>query len=856
MTTLSLSAVFRSKRKILITVAVCMVVLLSSFAPVQAPTVGVWRLLNPVENTATPTAIMRGVFMLNGGTSGKGSGDGFAVGDSGLIYHWDGFSWTQAGSGTNCPLNSVNFGGPLNPLTSITRTSGWAVGGSAGCAAAGAVSFFYDGVSWTSYPVPGGAGGTMMGVFLVQSGSTGQPISAWAVGDNGANGAFWLWNGVPGGGGGFWGAPIITLDTTRVNSVYMTQCTSSPCAATDGWAVGNTAVNNIFHWTGAAWIGVQDAGVNLNGVAMSSTTRGWAVGTACTILQYTGALWNPFGPLPCSDATTVLNSIVLSSSSEGWAAGAAAGGAGRAVILHGTSLDSAPAWTEIPVNQVATSLGLNSITFAPNGGNLWAVGFAGVAAFCLSNCGSVFGSIWSTTTSPRSVNLNSVFMTGDNDGWAVGDPESGAPTVLRWNGFSWTRGSVATPLNLPLYGVYLSGGSNGWAVGGTVATLATFHFDGNTWTQITPPLPGTYIMRAVYMVSDSNSWAVGSNVGGPGPGAIWHSTSSGGPFTGPVAAPAADLYSVFFDPSSGGIVGYAAGGNGVAPGPTIVKTTDGGVTWPTVWTSGAGLPAGLPATTILRSLFFQDSTHGWAAGGDPTGFNQATILYWNGATWSGPVPIVSANNVEIFGIFVVGGPPANDGWAVGQDRSTSLPVLLHYDTGVGAWVQTPPLIAIPAPNTGAIFSLYMRSSTNGLAVGQTSDGAGTLSFSFHLDPPDGSPPPGTTVTTPVTTTLTTSITSSTSSLTTSTSTSSTSSEATSSTMQTSSTSSSETSSSVSSSTSESSSQVSTITVTPPSTSSTTTPLVMPAVPGFPIESIVAGIIFGLTTLAIVRRRRR
>jgi hypothetical protein len=40
-----------------------------------------------------------------------------------------------------------------------------------------------------------------------------------------------------------------------------------------------------------------------------------------------------------------------------------------------------------------------------------------------------------------------------------------------------------------------------------------------------------------------------------------------------------------------------------------------------------------------------------------------------------------------------------------------------------------------------------------------------------------------------------------------------------------------------------------------SSSSTTTPLVMPAVPGFPIESIIAGVALGLATLAVMRRRR-
>jgi len=831
-----------SRGRWLAAIAVCAVVLVSSLIPVSAPVAGVWRLLNPVENTTTPTASLRGVFMLNGGTSGKGSGDGFAVGDSGLIYHWDGFSWTQSGSGTGCRLNSANFGGPLNPLTSITRTSGWAVGGAPGCA--GASSLFYDGISWNSYAVPGGVGGAMLGVFLVQSGSVGDPIVAWGVGNNGANGVFWLWNGVP-GSGGFWSAAATTLDTTSVNSVYMTHCSGSPCTADDGWAVGNVGIggtpNNIFHWTGGAWVGVQNvAVVNLNGVAMSSTSRGWAVGSSCSILQYAGALWNPYaGPPACADPTTLLTSIVLKSSSEGWAVGADAAGAGVGVVLHGTSLDSAPVWTEIPASQVATSLRLNSITFAPSGGNLWTVGSAGVAAFCLSNCGSTSGSIWSTTTSPRSVNLNSVFMTGGNDGWAVGDVESGFPTILKWNGFSWTRGSITGPA-LPLFGVYLSSDSNGWAVGGTAAQLATFHFDGNTWTQTATPLAGSYIMRAVYMVSDSNGWVVGSSTPGPGPtGAIWHSTSSSGPFTGPVAAPPADLYAVFFDPGSGGMVGYAAGGNGGVAPATIVETTDGGVTWATVWTPGSGLPAGVPAGTIIRSLYFQDSTHGWAAG------TNGVILYWNGASWSGPVPVLSANTVDLYGIFVMGGPPANDGWTVGTDTVTNLPVLLHYDTGLSAWVETPLSPAIPAGNAGTLFSLYMRSSTNGLAVGTTA-GGGTLSYALHLDPPGAEPPTTTTVVT-----TSTSIVSSTSFATSSATTSSTS--ASSSEISTSSTTSTSTATQLSTSTSTS---LSTVTVTASSSTSMTTPLVVPAVPGFPWESIGAGIIVGLSVLVALRRRRR
>jgi hypothetical protein len=39
------------------------------------------------------------------------------------------------------------------------------------------------------------------------------------------------------------------------------------------------------------------------------------------------------------------------------------------------------------------------------------------------------------------------------------------------------------------------------------------------------------------------------------------------------------------------------------------------------------------------------------------------------------------------------------------------------------------------------------------------------------------------------------------------------------------------------------------------TSSATTPLVTPVIPGFPVESIIAGILVGLTVLAIARRGR-
>jgi hypothetical protein len=851
----------KSVTSVLIAVMTVVLIVLASVMPAQSlgPS-GAWRLISPTEYTPNPASNMHGIFLTSGGTSGKGSGNGWAVSDNGFIFFWDGFSWNQAASPTDCQLDSVSFGGPLNPLSGITSSSGWIVGGAVGagagaiCAGAkNAVALYFNGIGWSSYPVPStsfpGAKAEMLSVFQVKSASSsGDSVNAFGVGEEngGANGAFWIWSGVPGSGGGW-----TELSTTGgpVNSVYMTHCSGSPCSGDDGIAVGNAVagVGQILRFVGGVWTPrASPVGVNLNGVAMSSPTNGWAVGDSGTIVRTTdGNTWA--GPVSAGTTTNHLRSIVLLGSSEAWAVGDA--DSTGATVLHGTSLDSTPTWVRLPVNQVATPLGLNSVTFATSGGNIWSVGKAGVAAFCLKDCGSTSGAIWSTNTSPNPIELDSVFMVSDSDGWAVGaadpsDPISGKPTVLRWDGgsFSWTRAPFVAPLINPtsLNSVYLSGGSSGWAVGGTPTPApSTLWWDGNQWNGKPVGSPCLCTLYSVYMVSDSNSWAVGSV------GTIMHSASAGGSFMiAPSSLPGATYKSVFFDPSSGGMSGWAAGTN--AGNAVIVHTANGGADgWPV-----AGMPA-LPGVT-LNSLFFQDSTHAWAAG------TSSTILYWNGISWT-PVGIVGAlNPITINGIAVTGGPPAADGWAVGVDTITGLPTTIHYDGA--SWTVT--ALTPSIPNKGELKSLSVRSSTNGLAVGTGVTAAPTtLSLILHLDPP-GSSPQTVTTTTPITTTTTTSSTTTTASTSTSTSTSVTSS--TSSVSSVSSTtvpqvtitvSQTPTSTATQLSTSTSASQ-SVVTVTVSSSSAVSTPLVVPAIPGFPVESIVAGIIVGLSILVVLRVRRK
>jgi hypothetical protein len=46
------------------------------------------------------------------------------------------------------------------------------------------------------------------------------------------------------------------------------------------------------------------------------------------------------------------------------------------------------------------------------------------------------------------------------------------------------------------------------------------------------------------------------------------------------------------------------------------------------------------------------------------------------------------------------------------------------------------------------------------------------------------------------------------------------------------------------------------TTTTQATSSVSTPLALPPIPGFPLESILAGILVGIAALIILRRRRK
>ncbi len=832
---------------------------LSVSAQSQSGVLGVWRDINPTAYLNPPNnPPLRSVYMLS-------ASEGWAVGDyrtplvgvmdglhaSPAVLHYDGATWnlvpvpknpTDPNIAAGYVLTSVNFGPPGRP---ISRNDGWAVGiafdaaGAGPCGGGGAltcaIALHWDGVTWREQlsGLTGPDAGPLESVFMVSA------TDAWAVGSNvaGAAGRFWHWTGVPGLGGGW---SLQGSVATPLNSVFMV-------SATEGWAVG--AGGAIYHYFGGSWTAVPSpVATTLISVFMLSPTDGWAVGVGGTILHYTGGVWTG----PVSPGTTIndLQEVFMISASEGWAVGTA----GTFVHYSGGT------WTALPVNQVptipATAFEFSSV-FMNTASDAWAVGTAGEILH-------YDGVNWGTVTSPTLTELTSISfgppLTGPfnpNDGWAVGratssligppppPPLTTEPTIIHWNGFMWTKG-VAIGATNDLYAVFMLSSGDVWAVGGGTDPTATcvgpicpviLHFTGGSWNTVTPP-PGSYILSSVFMVSPTEGWAVGCS-GTPdqcvtmprapgGSGIILHYTVTGGVgswaiFPAPVTpVPLPPLNSVFM---LGPNEGWAVGDSGAVPGGTVLHyTVTGGVgTWSVVTVTA------LPVGANLNSVFMLSRTSGWAVGGilppgPPAG---PVIIYWDGTHWTlvstptvpgGPL----ASPPTLRSIYC---PASNDCWAVGNigDPLQLVVTIFHWD-GI-AWTHitlAPSLLGLPMipPNLN---SVYMISRSEGWIVGSSPI------FSAPPVPVAASPPStilrfapfGGILTATSTTTVVSTVSTSTTHVATSTTTTST-------------------------------SILYTSTTTTVTQTATTTP---GGIPGFPVESIIAGITIGLVTLTVLRRRR-
>jgi hypothetical protein len=332
---------------------------------------------------------------------------------------------------------------------------------------------------------------------------------------------------------------------------------------TEVWGIGNTSSSSYTgckgrtlttRWNGSSFVEVPATPTAIcaaiNGVAGSSTSDIWAVGSANSgrdthIRHWNGSTWSIVAgatiPVPPSGGrrlrTTGLNAVTTLSSTNAWAVG----GAEYADFSRNTLVErwNGSAWSLVPAAAAAGSSLRGIAAVGPS--DIWAVGSGGTAgsAALATLIEHWNGSSWSKVPSPNANSLNylrGVAAVSANNVWAVGDSIKNqsdgvsvyAPLIERWNGSAWTivpapkigKGgnslaavAARSANDVWAVGYYDSIGSDGFQ---TRRTLVE-HWNGTAWSIVTSPNPGTgdnWLTSVVAPAGTTQIFASGTSAAG------------------------------------------------------------------------------------------------------------------------------------------------------------------------------------------------------------------------------------------------------------------------------------------------------------------------------------------------------
>jgi len=626
---------------------------------------------------------------------------------AGVFWHWTGVPGL-GGGWNNIPPTSVPSG-PLYSVFMVSSTEGWAVG-------FGGSIYHYFGGSWNAFTSP--VTTTLRSVYMLS------PTEGWAVGDGGIIIHY---------SSGTWTGPV-SPGTTSNNlvSVFMP-------SSTDGWAFG--LKGTILHYSGGSWTALPSNLVptspvtllNFNSGYFNAADDGWAVGTDGVVLHFNGVNYGTVTSPTINNFTSISFGPPLTGPvdpNDGWAVGNAS------VSLPNPPFSAAPwntpisneptiyhwdgfAWTKGVA--IGTLNNLNSI-FMVNQGDVWAVGGGKYStASCTAGPGILCpiimhftGGSWNTVTPPPgSYVLRSIFMVSSDEGWAVGaqtpptsSPAGTQPTgiilhylvsggVGTWGIFPSPASPVAPPyVSTALESVFMLNQDEGWAVGDDAAILHYTVSGGvGTWNAITvsgtPSLSQFANLTSVFMLSPTKGWAVG------GISCAYEVTSLDGPNVCPLVGTPSYPWA-----QAGPVIIYW---DGTKWEPVAPPSIPGGIT-----------PGGISPTqpiyahtdAMLKSVFFTGPNDGWAVGFP--GVRVATILHWDGTAWAhvslspsllGEIPpiLTSVYMTSPDNGWIVGGSPDFACIAPSVDAcTTSLPSLgstagSQYFGDTGPQAPAPPL---------------------------------------------------------------------------------------------------------------------------------------------------------------------
>ena len=548
--------------------------------------------------------------------------------------HWDGITWRVQTAG----LSGVNAG-PLWSTFMVSPTDVWAVGQNQTYGAnghAGGVFWHWTGTAglgggWNTPQAPVNSG-PLYSVFMVS------PTEGWAVGANGTIFHYF---------GGAWNS-FTSPVSTALRSIFM-------ISPTEGWAVGDGGI--IIHYSSGIWSGPVSPGTtsnNLFSIFMVSSTEGWAFGAKGTILHYSGGAWTllssnlvPTSPVSFFNFT----SSYFNSASDGWVVGT------DAVVLHFDGVNYGTVTGPTINNFTSISFG-PPLTGPINPGDGWAVGNASITSPFEPTIYHWNGFAWTKGVAVGTLNnLNSVFMLNSGDVWTVGGgthptascSSSLCPIILHFTGGSWNT-VTPPPGSYALKSIFMVSSDEGWAVGEqppsctpsptcySTGILLHYTVSGGVGTWATFPAPSSptpiHGLNSIFMLDQNEGWAVGDNA------TILHYTVTGGVGTWslvtvsgtPSLSQDANLTSIFMlSPTTGWAVGGVQAADSNSAGPVIIYWD--GTTWEPVATPS--IPGGITPTGhtsgTLKSVFFAAPDDGWAVGFP--GKNVSTTLHWDGVSW-------------------------------------------------------------------------------------------------------------------------------------------------------------------------------------------------------------------------------
>ena len=475
------------------------------------------------------------------------------------------------------------------------------------------------------------------------------PTEGWAVGDGGIIIHY---------SSGTWTGPV-SPGTTSNNlvSVFMT-------SSTDGWAFG--VKGTILHYSGGSWTALPSNLVptspvpllNFNSGYFNAADDGWAVGTDGVVLHFNGVNYGTVTSPTINNFTSISFGPPLTgpvNPNDGWAVGNAS------VPLPNPPFNAPPyntpvsneptiyhwdgfAWTKGVA--IGTLNNLNSV-FMVNSGDVWAVGggthstascTAGPGTLCPIILHYTGGSWNSITPPPGSYVLRSVFMVSSDEGWAVGaqtpptsSPAGTQPTgiilhylvsggVGTWGVFPSPTSPAPPPyVSTALESVFMLNQDEGWAVGDD-ATILHYTVSGGvgTWNSITvsgtPGLSQFANLTSIFMLSPTRGWAVG------GISCAYEVTSLNGPNICPLVGTPSYPWA-----QAGPVIIYW---DGTKWEPVAPPSIPGGIT-----PGGHQLKAHTSAYGCdVEISVLHGPNDGWAVGFP--GVRVATILHWDGTAWA------------------------------------------------------------------------------------------------------------------------------------------------------------------------------------------------------------------------------